>query len=55
MSTDDWLFYEYNVISLSGIMAPNGVRFVVGLGVMNETAVRNGITIYQTSINLRDE
>ena len=37
------------------VMAPNGVSFVEGLGVMNDTAVRNGSTIYQASINLTDE
>jgi len=36
-------------------MAPNGVGFVKGLGVTKEIAVRNGGTIYQASINLRDE
>ena len=36
-------------------MAPNGVGFVESLGVMNETAVRNGGTNYQASINLTDE
>jgi hypothetical protein len=55
MSTDDWLFFEYKVTSVSEVMAPNGVGFVEGLGVMNETVVRNGGTIYQTSINLTDE
>jgi len=54
MSTDDWLCYK--VTSVSEFMAPNGVGFVEGgLGVTSETAVRNGGTIYQASINLRDE
>ena len=53
MSTDDWLFYK--VTSVSEVVAPNGVGFVEGLGVMNETAVREGGTIYQASINFTDE
>jgi hypothetical protein len=52
MSTDDWLFYK---VTVSEVVAQNRVGFVEGLVVMNETAVREGGTIYQASINLTDE